>query len=275
MAHPDPIASVRSFMLPETGADVLRSVSVESTTGPPPDTSPGDSPDDEDRWSALRTRNPRLHDGPILSVRLDDWPSRELSCRVDSYKRFTIQETKRASLGSQPDPFDPAGIWLLGVKGWIIARDRAGDEHLLIARRGPDTRIYGMMWESAPAGGVAPPSRASDSHSVRITHDMLRRSLSAECEEELGLDLDWTASRLIALTQDSIARSYDIHLRLDLPTAINPNHAPVCSTGERSWEYVDTAWLSRRDAPAFDRASGGAITPPTRVMLRSIGWVLN
>lgn len=275
MSPPDPIDHVRSYMLHDANAASPLRVILEASKSQSLAKSLTVSVDDEKRWSELQASNPRLHDGPILSVNGYDPSRRMLSCRIDSYKRLAIQESNRSNSDNHADPFNPADIWLLGVKGWIIAKDRAGEEHVLIARRGLNTRIYGLMWESAPAGGVQPPSHSQpeSESSNNITHDVLRRSLASECEEELGLDLDWSSASIITLTQDSTAHSYDLHFRLNLPTTINPNHAPVCSTGERSWEYVDSAWLSRRDAAEFDRKSGDAITPPTRAMLRAIEWV--
>jgi hypothetical protein len=212
------------------------------------------TPETESTWERLLRENPRLHDGPIVAVERAEAPINRLRCRIDTYKRLV----------AQPE----ADVWMLGVKGWVVGRDPSGAQYVLIARRGTQTRMYGGMWENAPAGGVEPPrDERTDLHL-----DWLIESLSSEATEELGISADWSAARPVALLRDHNARSYDLVLGIDLPGAIDPGTTPRCEHGSHAWEYIDAAWLARADAPALLNSAARPTSPPLKTMLRLSGW---
>lgn len=247
------------------------------------------TPSDDEIWNELRRANPRVHDGPIVRVSRFDPDAARFDLALGSYRSLAVQEARRtrfitdvhdaASGGAEPSDFDPSLVWLLGVKGWVIGHDRGGAEHLLIARRGADTRIYALGWEAAPAGGVDPSSLLSPASNPRQAsgnvplHAAFLQTLQHESREELGLDLDITGATPIVVAQDSIARSYDIFVRVDMVSPIDPRKSPVCFTSHDQWEYVDAAWLARPDAAAFARSAADAITPPTRTVMRAMNWI--
>jgi hypothetical protein len=213
-------------------------------------------PDALSLWQQRCAANPRLHDGPILAARSLDAISGRIDCIPDRFQRL-------ASQGAGID----LGVRLLGVKGLIIARDHAGAEHVLIARRGRQTRIYGDMWELAPAGGVdAPPEGVASLDE----HDVIGAVLD-EGREELAMTLDARAARVVAAVQDEVACSLDLIVRVDWPGVIDPRRA-VCAAATCSWEYTDSAWLARKDAADLDRRSGQTIVGPMRAVLRWMNW---
>lgn len=223
-------------------------------------TPPAYSASDEARWNDLRAANPRVHDGAILAVDSVDTTTATIVCRRDRYKRLALQESPT---------LPPSGMWMLGVKGWVKGRDATGGEHLLIARRGAQTRIYSGLWESAPAGGVDPPREGVTDLGIAA----LAETLAIEAEEELGIELDVRAARVLGVCRDLVAGSDDIFVGVDLADPIDPRRTPSCQHGRCGWEYSDAAWLSRADAPAFDARPTPPLVPPTRAMLRMLGWV--
>jgi hypothetical protein len=207
-------------------------------------------------WQQRCAANPRLHDGNILAVSSIDEATGKITCIRDRFQR----------LASQGEGVD-LGVRLLGVKGLVIARDSRGTEHVLIARRGRQTRIYGDMWEIAPAGGIDMPppeiSQLDESHIVRAVIE--------EGHEELGMQFDASTARPVAIVRDEVAHSVDIIVRVDWAEVIDPQRA-ACRTDERSWEYSDSAWLARSEARTFDQRSAAAIVGPMRAVLRWMGW---
>lgn len=230
-------------------------VTIASTLTPPSYTE-----EEESRWAALCASNPRVHDGAILSVSGVEQSISKIACRRDRYKRLALQQTPVAP---------PHGVWLLGVKGWIIGRDKAGGEHLLIARRGDQTRIYAGLWESAPAGGVDPPREGVTELSVTD----LAETLAIEAEEELGLTIDTRRATVVGVCRDFVAGSDDVFVGVELDGVIDPRRTPSCQHGRCGWEYSDTAWLSLADAAGFDARPRTPMVPPTRAMLRLMGWI--
>lgn len=218
------------------------------------------SPDDERRWADICAANPRAHNGEILAVGPTHHAQSIIACARDQYKRLAVQTSRIPP---------PEGIWILGVKGWITALDHHGHEHLLIARRGAQTRVYADLWESAPAGGVEPPRHGV--HELNVA--ALAESLAIEGEEELGITLDTRDAQVIGICRDYFAGSDDIFISLRLPDPIDPRRTPACQHGRCGWEYSDFAWLSRADAPAFDARPKAAIIPPTRAIMRLTGWI--
>lgn len=215
------------------------------------------SAEHEQRWNALRESNPRVFDGPILAVDAIDAGASLIRARRERYKRLAVQD--------HPAP-GPDAVWLLGVKGWITARDASGREHVLIARRGVQTRIYHGLWECAPAGGVDPPSPAVS----ELSTDSLAQTLVTEAAEELGIELDPRGARVLAVCRDLVAGSDDIVIAIELARIIDPRRPPSCARAHSGWEYSDTAWLARADARSFDRAT--TLVPPTRAILRLLAW---
>lgn len=245
-------------LLPLVGADVRIRIGPEPAGVYVPHGPPLLAEDVESRWNTARLLNPRLRDGPVLSVGAIDAAAGTIGVCRSTYKELVAQ-----------DGTLDLGVRMLGVKGLIVGRDRAGTEHVLIARRGNETRVYGGMWEIAPAGGVsAPPGTVSE-----LGVAALQSTLADEAREELGLELDVSAARPIAIVRDDVARSVDVIVRLDWPWSggvIDPR-ASVCRLGRDDWEYVDTAFLSRTDAAAFDARAAGEIVGPMRVALRWLG----
>ncbi len=255
-AYPD-IPGQRLLPLPDAAVRIRIAPEPESAGGWDDPASKAD--EIERRWADARADNPRLRDGEVLSVGAIDPGAGLIHTSRSTYKRLVAQN---ATLD--------LGVRMLGVKGLLIGRDTHGVEHVLIARRGGDTRVYGGMWEIAPAGGVSVPPRSV----AELGPEVLRDTLADEAHEELGLDLDVSAARPVAVVRDDVARSVDVIVRLDWPSSggiIDPR-ASVCTLGRDDWEYVDTAFLSRSDAAAFDKRASGEIVGPMRVVLRWLGW---
>jgi hypothetical protein len=219
------------------------------------------SAEEEDAWRAICAANARVHDGAILAVRGVDFGACVVTCARERYKRLAVQR----ALGRPVEVGSAEEVRILGVKGFITARDARGGEHVLIGRRGMQTRVYGGMWESAPAGGVAVPAAGVRELGVRE----LAASVEEEGEEELGLRLDARGARVVAVCRDEVAGSDDVFLAMELEGVIDPRRSPVCQHGAGGWEYSDTAWLSREDAAGF--AERGLIAP-VRAVMRVMGW---
>jgi len=210
-------------------------------------------------WDELRAANDRFYDGPILRFISLDAQHGELLCRRDSFR--TLAVSPRLGLG----------VRQLGVSGIITARDHAGAQHLLLGRRGAETRIYPGLWEVAPSGGVKPPPPNID----RLSLHNLALALAEEADEELGMTLDPNAAQLLAFLRDEVACSDDAILRFELPSAIDPRRAacPLAAEAAGRWEYIDSAWIALGDLSAFARDHAAAIAPPTAALLRWLNWV--
>ncbi|MGD9690048.1 MAG: hypothetical protein AB7K52_10385 [Phycisphaerales bacterium] len=223
-----------------------------------------------ERWAKLVDANPRMFDGPILAFESFDGASGVIDARHDRFARVAVQD----------ETLD-LGVRLLGVKGLIVARDQRGATHVLIARRGRQTRIYADMWEIAPAGGIDPPGADADPGGMtELNIERLVATLMEESEEELGIDLHACARGTpepVALVHDELARSVEIIMRVDWREAIDPSRLPgTCPASGRGvgggWEYSDAAWLAQADARVFDERSREAIVGPMRAVLRWMGW---
>jgi 8-oxo-dGTP pyrophosphatase MutT (NUDIX family) len=206
-------------------------------------------------WGRMVDANPRLHDGPIWSVRSAD--ASGLIVEADQYRRLTVQD----------DPtIGDLGVRVLGVKGMLVAHDETGAERLLLGRRGRETRVSGGLWEIAPAGGVSP-RRALDE---RVLHE----TLAEEMHEELGMEIDDTAATPLCLVRDDLAWSVDVVMAVTWPVVVPSSGAGrvVCAADGCAWEYVDAAWLSRAEVAAFVDGSRRAVSPPTLAVLQWAGW---
>lgn len=229
---------------------------------------------DHAHWAALCAENPRYHDGDILSVARIAADGGVIECVPDRFKRLAVQR----------DGHD-LGVRLLGVKGMIVGRDVRGGEHVLIARRGPQTRVYHDQWEIAPAGGIdgvvdrSALARAAAGACVDLGERVVLHALAEEGREELGLEIDPAWCRPVCIVRDEVARSVDVIVRVDWPKPIDPRRA-VCGgglggglcAGGNGWEYTDSAWLAREGAPGFEARSAGSLVGPMRAALRWAGW---
>ena len=208
---------------------------------------PAEPPDVRDAWSQLRGTNPRLHNGPIVSF--DAVPRQDteqpLRLRHDSYARLSVQSLCAGV------PVSPR-VWQLSVTGLVVAGDR-----VLLGRRSPETRIYGGLWECAPAGGI---DVGTGAHTFDGLHCI--RQLRRECAEELAgqtgaIVESIDRAEVVGFSPDPIAGSCDVVLRCSL------DHEPeVCP---RSWEYTEIRWAD--PAVALDDLE---LIPPTSGLL---GWL--
>lgn len=228
---------------------------------------------EEERWAALCAANPRVHDGEILAVRGVDFESCVVRCERERYKRLAVQPRDGHTSGASRE--GGGEVRILGVKGFITARDKEGGEHVLIGRRGRQTRVYGGLWETAPAGGVAVPP--ADVAELRVSD--LAASVEEEGEEELGVRFGGDTgghrddARVVAVCRDYVAGSDDVFMAMELGGEIDPRRSPACQQHTDGWEYSDTAWLARGDAAAFDARSPAALIAPVRAVLRVLGWI--
>lgn len=215
-------------------------------------------------WDALRRANPRLYDAPILAVAQIDPESNLIVCRRDAYRRLAVQTAEPAARSVD------TGVYQLSVTGAITALDRAGNPHILIGRRGAETRMYGGLWELAPAGGIdapLPPPNGRD----RLGAGDIFAALAKEALEELALDLGSTPHPARLVCRDHHARSDDLIIPVRLPAPIDPRKPPACAA--RVWEYLDTAWLPLADAPDFVSRHPDACIPPMQALLSDISWL--
>ena len=157
-------------------------------------------------------------------------------------------------------PEAPTGVRILSVTGFITALDKAGRPCVLLARRAPETRVHGGLWELAPSGGIDPPANTSS-----LTLDHVRAQLATEMREELGLKLDASKAHPIALAVEDAGFSVDIVMRLE-------TNAPIESLGVNtdSWEYTGARWIRLDGAPQFANDHAGEFIPSTLNMLRVI-----
>lgn len=205
----------------------------------------------EREWSKIVASNPRVYNGPHLSVVSIDFDEAQIHCRRDTFQRLIVQPRVRT------------GMRLLAVSALVIARDARGQEHVLLGRRGESVRIYPGMWEFGPAGGVTPPHVSVRS----LSEGDLKRSLAEEMEEEIGVTFPVGAP--IAIVRDTMAFSDDIIFRCDAGELGAARHA----MGEPSnWEYSETKWIAVEELGAFVAHHAEQIILPTRAMVRLLGW---
>ena len=110
-------------------------------------------------WEELRRTNPRLHDGPILLTSPEDCATtvRFLRTVVPGNPTPTPFVARRASYKTLATAADVGlDVRALGVQALLTAHDKSGVEHLLLGRRGSETRIYQGLWENAPSGTISP-----------------------------------------------------------------------------------------------------------------------
>ncbi|MFM9995903.1 MAG: NUDIX hydrolase [Phycisphaerales bacterium] len=206
-------------------------------------------------WARQSAANPRLFDGPILSVTSFDPEAARVMCRRDSYKRLSVGDSVAT------------GVVLLAVNAVLIARDARGAEHVLLGRRSPQVRTYGAMWELTPAGGLEPPD--APPRGV-VPHAHVLTQLEREMHEEAGIRGNVGPATPVAFYSDDRASSFNIVYMVRSETPLDALRA---GAGERHWDCDAIRWLPRAEARAFDRAEGAGTIDASRAVLRFLGWV--
>lgn len=232
------IPGISVARLPEPGPGLA--ISIEE-----PDLAARLSPDirrDVDAaWATLKRGNPRLFDGPMLTVLDYDVSAAHIRCARATYRYL-------AAAG-----WVQTGARMLGVNGILTGRDARGIQHALLARRGETTRVYPGMWEFAPAGGIdhGLSDQANQRAGAHFRVDAVRAALIAEGEEELGVALGGRAMRAVAICEDIHAPSVDVIVQIDIGDIdpANPPHRESC------WEYSETRWLPLTNLPTFPSLS--------------------
>lgn len=186
------------------------------------------TPEIDRAWQVATSRNPRLFDGDFLSVERFDPPGPaspgHVVCRVERYRRLAV------------GPALGVPVALLALTGIVTTRDQHGRTHVLMGLRGAQTRMYGGLWEFAPAGGVDVPAPGAS-----LDDALLEAVMRQELEEEVGLDgrlLDSITPRLVAFNRE--ACSYDIALFAEIKDGIDAlrDHA-----AHKTWEYERVEWV--------------------------------
>jgi 8-oxo-dGTP pyrophosphatase MutT (NUDIX family) len=207
------------------------------------------------RWADLCGANPRLHDGPIWSVRAFDPTLGTVSIGADAYSRYAV----RPSLGT--------GVAMLAVRGIITASNAHGRLHVLMGQRSIQTRIYGDMWEVIPGGGM--PRLDSTELNPPSMSDLIEH-LRVESREEAGLEVPQAACAIEAFCDDTYAGGFDVLIGVCLTDDLATIQR---SMGERDWEHRQLQWLAVDEVANFDAAMAGKVSPPTRAIFRYRGWV--
>lgn len=206
-------------------------------------------------WARQTGTNPRLFDGPILSLTSFDPDAARVRCRPDSYRRLSVRDEVET------------GVTLVAVNAVLIARDARGDEHVLLGRRSPRVRTYGGMWELAPAGGLEPPTPARGV--VPRAHVLAQ--LARELHEEAGIRQDVGRATPVAFYADERAASFNLVFVVRPATTLESLRGDA---GERHWDCDAIRWLPRSEATAFDRDEGGRTIDASRALLRFLGWIV-
>lgn len=229
-------------------SSIASALSIEISPLDPPKA----SPEVVREWDRIVAANPRVYNGPHLSVVSIDFDEAKLHCRRDTFQRLIVQPRVRT------------GMRLLAVSALVVARDADGREHVLLGTRGASVRIYPNMWEFGPAGGVTPPHA-----SVRtLGENDLKRNLREEMEEEIGVV--FPVGEPLMIVRDAVAFSDDIVFRCDAGEL----EAARRAMGEPSnWEHSETRWVAVDDLGAFVVEHGEQIIPPTRAEIELLGWL--
>lgn len=203
-------------------------------------------------WEELRSRNPRLFDGPVLLLDLAALVERrELLARRGTYKTLATAEL----LGR-------GDVRALGVQGLVTARDRDGEACLLLGRRGADVRIYPGQWENAPSGTVEP-TRGSVIGMPELLH-----ALADEGQEEVGIDLHAGRAICMAILDDAMARTVDVVVYVELDAVVTSRVIACQDQDCGIGEYAMAAWSPIADVTAWVEREPGAVSPPTRALVR-------
>jgi hypothetical protein len=211
---------------------------------------PAASPEVLARWEAKRRANPRLFNGPVLSLTGID--GGVVHARRDSYQRLAVQ-------GEAPELVAPPVVQV-SVTGLVTARDDAGRRHVLVGQRSDATRIYGSQWELGPAGGLEPPPASARS----LDGLDVFRQLVEEMREEVGLPADPDPGPVVALALDATAMSCDAVMLIELARPLEEVIAHTEAGARRGWEYRTTRWVPTDLFGAFVRAE--RCIPPTAAL---------
>lgn len=212
-----------------------------------PHAPPAASAEVKREWALMCDANPRLHDGPVLSVVWFDPDGEAMLARPDTYQRLAVQPRVRT------------GVRMLGVTALLAARDERGREHLLLGRRGERTRIYGGMWELGPAGGLD----SWHAGQQEIDPAAIVDQAADEVMEEVGLEV--AGGSIVGVVRDDIACSYDVVVKIDAGDLRAARARPD------GWEYTEVAWISMEEAKVF--AEERALIGPATAVLRAMGWL--
>lgn len=222
------------------------------------------SPAIDRAWDEMTRANPRLFDGPFLSVERWSPPGAEtrpgfgpspgrFECRVERYRRLAVA----------PLVPEAASVRLLALTGVVTARDGAGVEHVLMGLRSEGTRMYGGRWEFAPAGGVDPPAPGQV-----FDGSLLRRVLARELEEEVGLAPEsMGACEPVLVVLNEEAHSYDVVMRTRLVISVEE---AALRAHPGSWEYQRVEWVPVDAIRGFAAEEG--VVPQGLAILDRLAW---
>ncbi|PCI08114.1 hypothetical protein COB72_08930 [bacterium] len=174
----------------------------------------------ENAWQGLCAQNPRYFNGSMLAFDSYDPATGVIRASVEEYKFHAVRDTV------------DAGISLLAVTAIITSPNEQGVGQYLLGKRSPKTHRYGNLWELGPSGGVDVPANQIGT----LDFDAIVAELKREIAEEVGLMIDHCACSPVVLVHDDAVGSVDIAIQIEL------EQMPDLS---RSWEYVDTRWVSR------------------------------
>lgn len=204
------------------------------------------------RWAELSRANPRLYDGPILSVKSIDTEHSHIHTARDRYSRLAVFPQVRT------------GSRLLAVTGLLLARDLGGRQYALAGKRGQHVSRYPMSWEFGPSGGMAPPPPNIDRFGIEFVVSHLREEL----DEEIHLDdVEGTFSP-IAYMRDHAVMSDDIVLLCDLGQL----DGRLATLAPGNWEYSDVRWVPTDSVQSFIDAEPTGMIPTSRALARLLGW---
>ncbi|MDI1290274.1 MAG: hypothetical protein PSX37_10055 [bacterium] len=196
-------------------------------------------------WNRKLSENPKLFDGPILSLISLDLDAGTICARRERYARLAAQ------------PIVQSGVRLLSVTTAIVAHGS-----LLFLRRGPSVYQYPGLWEIGPSGGLS-----SHESPIRCIYEAMIRAAGAdEIEEEIGLALPIASiSQPIALLRDDSAASDDLVMVADASAHIAEHQPPVLN-----WENSRARWVSIAQLGRFAAEETASLTPPSRAFLNAI-----
>ncbi|MFI4882722.1 MAG: NUDIX hydrolase [Phycisphaerales bacterium JB064] len=213
---------------------------------------PSQDPAIEAAWQAACSANPKLFDGPILSVRGIDAGGGVIHAAADRFSHVVCNRPGRSMATT-----------ILSVTG-VIESSIGNRPCVLLARRGRSTRSYPGMWEFAPAGGLHVPERRG---ALGLGHVL--ETLRTELAEEVGVTAHLEQARAVALVADADARSLDIIVRAHIA-----GPAPVLRIGgEHAWECSEARWVFVDEVASFLRDAEGGVIEPTLEIARWLGWM--
>lgn len=226
---------------------VLPDVLVTIAKGDAPDPSPAVAVE----WASLCDHNPRLYDGPILSVKSVDLEHAHVHVARDRYSRLAVFPRVRT------------GARLLAVTGLLLAKDGGGREYVLLGKRGRQVSRYPLSWEFGPSGGLAVPAPTID----RFGLEFVAAHLRDEIAEEIGVEELPGTPVPVAYARDHAVMSDDIVLRCDLGSF---EDRPMAAAS--NWEYDETRWIPVDSLGAFMDAEPVGVLPTSRALARLLGW---